>query len=143
MPVPPLADTGALEIRLGVTFSTPETLRAEAILDDVSGIARKHAGKTWVTDGVLDDDVPADVVAVVLKAARRLFVNPDEFASEQDGDYSYRLPADVISSGTFTEAEIDLLRSYRGTSGLWSQKICGSDDLYGNEFERRWLESFQ
>lgn len=141
--LPALADVYALEVRLGVTFTTAETTRADSILDDVSGVARRVARKTWIDDNGTLEDVPADVVAVVLAAARRLYVNPNGFASEQDGDYSYRLPASVLNAGMFTEAETDTLESYRDTSGLWALQITGGDDLDELDYERRWLESFQ
>lgn len=141
MTVPPLAYPDELESRLGITFTASDTTRAEAILDDVSALARRTARKTWLdAEGALAD-LPEDVHAIVLAAARRLFVNPNGFASEQDGDYSYRLPADSLNSGVFTESEIDVLESYRPTSGLWALQITGGDDLDELDFEKRWLES--
>lgn len=141
MPLIPLASVEELEIRVGTTFSAADEARAVGILDDVSGIARRTARKTWLDEDENLEDVPADVVAVVLAAARRLFVNPNGFASEQDGDYSYRLPADVLESGVFTTSEVDVLESYRDTSGLWALQITGGDDLDELDYERRWLES--
>lgn len=143
MPLPALALTEDLEVRVGITFTAADEDRADAILDDVSALARRTARQTWVDENEALEDVPADVVAVVLSAARRLFVNPNGFASEQDGDYSYRLPSDVIESGVFTESETDVLESYRDTSGLWALQISGGDDLDELDFERQWLDSFQ
>jgi hypothetical protein len=141
MLVPPLASVDDLQIRVGTTFSGDDETRATGILDDVSGIARRIARKTWLDEDDDLEDVPADVIAVVLAAARRLFVNPNGFASEQDGDYSYRLPADVLESGVFTTSEVDVLESYRSNSGLWALQISGGDDLDELDYERRWLES--
>lgn len=137
MPLPPLAISDDLEKRVGIEFTTTDEVRAEAILDDVSALARRAARQTWETG-----ECPDDVFATVLSASRRLFVNPNGFASEQDGDYSYRLPGDIVEAGVFTEAETDVLESYRPTSGLWALQITGGDDLDELEFERRWLESF-
>lgn len=139
--VPPLADVDDLEVRVGVTFTDADTARGEAILDDVSGLARRVARTTWLDTNNQLVTVPYDVVAVVLAAARRLFVNPNGFASEQDGDYSYRLPADSLDGGVFTESETDVLESYRQTSGLWALQISGGDDLDELDFERQWLDS--
>jgi hypothetical protein len=141
MPLPPLATVDELEVRVGTEFTDADEDRAAAILDDVSGVARRTARTTWLDDEDELAAVPADVVAVVLSAARRLFVNPNGFASEQDGDYSYRLPADVVEAGIFTLAETDVLESYRATSGLWALQISGGDDLDELDYERRWLES--
>jgi hypothetical protein len=139
--VPPLADVSDLEVRVGVTFEAADTARGEAIIDDVSALARRTARTSWLDENNELDDVPADVTAVVLAASRRLFVNPNGFASEQDGDYSYRLPAEIIEAGVFTLAETDVLESYRSTSGLWALQISGGDDLDELDFERRWLDS--
>lgn len=130
MAYPPLASVSDLGARLGTTLTGDDATRAGAVLDDVSAIARKEAATTWVQDdGVtLSDSLPSDVVAVVLTAARRLYVNPDGYASEQDGDYSYRLPAESLNGGVFTSAEIEMLRTYRGTSGLWSLQVEGANE---------------
>lgn len=122
-----LADVYDLGVRLGTELTGADEDRAQAVLDDVSAYARKTAGRTW--DGSEGNVAPDDVVAVVLAAARRLYVNPNGFASEQDGDYSYRLPAETAAAGVFTDAEVELLESYRDTSGLWSLKLTGSPEL--------------
>ena len=128
---PPIADTTALAARLGVTLPGADEPRAAAILDDVSAMARKLSGDSarWV-DTSTDPDTsaaPDDVVAIVLAAARRLYRNPDGFASEQDGDYSYRIDSDSLArgGGMFTAAEIEVLDSYADTGGLWTQSISG------------------
>lgn len=118
-------------VQLGVRLVPPQTLtgdnatRAQAVLDDVSAVARKLSGDRtrWT-----EDAAPADVLAICLAAARRLYTNPDGFASEQDGDYSYRIDSDSLAAGggMFTEAEVDLLGSYADTSELWSLKVSGS-----------------
>lgn len=119
-----------LGTRLGRTLDGDDEERAQAVLDDVSGVARKLSGDSarWTTG-----EAPADVLATVLAAARRLFMNPDGYASEQDGDYSYRIDSDSLPAGggMFTEAEAQLLASYADTSELWSLKVTGSQELYG------------
>lgn len=119
-----------LGVRLGRTLTGADETRAQAVLDDVSSVARKLSGDSdrWTTE-----DAPADVLATVLAAARRLFLNPDGYASEQDGDYSYRIDSDSlpVAGGMFTEAETQLLASYADTSELWSMKVTGSQELYG------------
>lgn len=134
MSYPPIADATALGVRLGRTLTGTDLARAEAILGDVSAMARKLSGDSgrWVDTDAEPDvaDAPDDVIAVVLAAARRLFLNPDGFASEQDGDYSYRIDSDSLPTGggMFTTAESDVLSSYADTSELWSLKTTGSLD---------------
>lgn len=147
MAYPPLASVSDLGARLGTTLTGDDATRAGAVLDDVSALARKEAATTWVQeDGVtLSDSLPSDVAAVVLAAARRLYVNPDGYASEQDGDYSYRLPADSLTGGVFTPSEVEVLRSYRGTSGLWTLQVDGSDEssrYTAGILERIWDATF-
>lgn len=130
-----LATVAELGARL-VPAATPtgaDATRAQAVLDDVSAVARKLSGDSdrWPSS------TPADVKAIVLAAARRLYLNPNGFASEQDGDYSYRIDSDSLAAGggMFTGAETDLLQSYADTSELWSLKVCGSAEqtrLTGN-----------
>lgn len=141
-----LASTGDLGIRLGKTLTGDDEIRAQAVLDDVSAVARKLSGDRdrWSTE---DDPTPADVKAVVLAAARRIFTNPDGFASEQDGDYSYRIDSDSLAAGggTFTQAETDLIQSYADTSELSSIKITGSPECTrstGNVLEDVWRATF-
>lgn len=134
-----LASVGDLSARLGKTLTGADATRAQAVLDDVSAMARKLSGDStrWPSG------TPDDVKAVVLAASRRLFINPDGFASEQDGDYSYRIDSDSlpIGGGMFTEAEGDIIASYRDTSELWSLKSTGSMEttrLTGNVLTDVW-----
>lgn len=135
-----IATPGELGVRLGQTLTGTDEDRAQAILDDVSAVARKLSGDSarWTTE-----DAPDDVKAVVLASAQRIYTNPNGFASEQDGDYSYRIDSDSLplGGGMFTEAEGDILASYNATSELWSQQITGSGELtrYGdNILENIW-----
>jgi hypothetical protein len=129
--LPPLATMAALQIRLGADLEGADYVRAEAVLDDISHLARDEAGKTWF-DEEYDtlEVVPGAVQAVVLAASRREYLNPDRYASEQAGDYSYRLSAESASGGVFTDSELKVLHRYRATSGLWTQQITGSEELY-------------
>lgn len=119
--------------QLGTRMNPPQTLtgtaatRAQAILDDVSAVARRLSGDSarWT-----ETAAPADVLATVLAASLRIYQNPNGFASEQDGDYSYRIDSDSlpVGGGMFTASELDLLSSYADTSELWSLKITGSEE---------------
>lgn len=115
MALPSLAPVSALEVRLGVEIGSLEDedfARAEAAIADASTLVRSEAGRTWVAE---DDSVtaPDDVVAVVLRAARREFQNPSGLRSESVGDYSYSL---AEGGGVFlTDAERRIVRAAAGS----------------------------
>lgn len=127
--LPPLAEVTDLEVRLGETLTGSDATRAGAVLADVSAHARSESGRAWVADDGATLTVPDDVGAIVLAASRRAYLNPDQYASEQSGDYSYRIPAEIINGGVFTDAELKQLRRYRNASGLWSLRVSGGDEL--------------
>lgn len=52
-----------------------------AALDAASALIRAEAGKTWVTDGVLDEDVPDILRVVCVSVALRATMNPEGRAS--------------------------------------------------------------
>lgn len=122
---PALADTGALGIRLGRSLKAgSETQRAEAILEDVSALARSE-GKNWPAD-----NIPPDVRAVVLAAALRVFKNPNMYTSSSAGPFTNRIHDSAFATGTFTSAELAILVRSRGKSGLWTQATTrGEDDM--------------
>lgn len=83
-----LAAVADLEARLGVgedSLADTELARAQAALDDVSAEVLHITGASWT-----DSDVPDVVVRVVLAAAKRIFLNPQDYSFEQAGDYSWR-----------------------------------------------------
>lgn len=124
----PLADTTDLEARLGRTFSESEFVRAVAVLEDVSSLARDVAGRTWLNEaGDALEGLPATVRAVVLKSAERAMRNPDGFSAESGGDYSYQRVG--VQDGVYlTEREEKLIRRAIGRTGLWTQPVTRSDE---------------
>lgn len=134
---PPLAGVTDVEDRAERTFSGPEVVRAEALLNSVSIKARRHTGRLWLvlgTDGVtpavpyqLDPNLPETVWDIVVTAVERSMRNPDGFSSESAGDYSYQrvgIPGGV--GGLYlTEDEVATLREFRpgennSVGGLWT-----------------------
>jgi hypothetical protein len=125
----PLADTADLEARLGRTFSDDsERVRAVAVLEDVSSLARDVAGRTWLNEaGDALEGLPATVRAVVLKSAERAMRNPDGFSAESGGDYSYQRTG--VQDGVYlTEREEKLIRRAIGRTGLWTQQVTRGDE---------------
>lgn len=86
MSLPALATLEALEVRLGGSLDDED--RAQAALDDASALVRSIAGKTWVTNDVLDTDIPDIIATITLRAARRAYTNPNDHSSETIGNSS-------------------------------------------------------
>lgn len=100
-----LATSEQFSTRLGRELDPDEGGRVEAILTDVSAIALGATGASWSLA-----TVPADVQAVVLAAALRLFKNPDNYIEERVGSYSASVSSSQFSHGVFTKPEWDILR---------------------------------
>ncbi|UQI46723.1 phage Gp19/Gp15/Gp42 family protein [Streptomyces sp. HU2014] len=116
----PLADIAALEARLGWALVGQERAQAEAALADASALVRAY-GHPW-PDPARAPDV---AVSITLAAAERRVRNPEGYRSEMQGSYQYQLPASLPSGVALTDAEIRLLRSLTGASGLYSVPISG------------------
>lgn len=114
--MPDLADVDALQARLGRSLSGADLARAEAVISDVSALARAEAEQGWPD---APSGVPADVVAVVLAAARRGFENPEGFISQTMGPLSATRAA-VMVADVFTAAEMTILHKARPKAGLWT-----------------------
>lgn len=119
--LPALATVTDLEARLGLD---PESLtggelgRAQAALADASALVRLEGGQTWVDDaGALT--APDAIVRVTLGAAHRNYVNPDGVVQESVGPFARRL-SDQSTGVYLTKAELDIVRRFRPTSGLWT-----------------------
>lgn len=117
--LPALASLDDLLVRLGSTedeLTDVELARAQAALDDSSTLVRTEAGKTWVTDDELDEDIPDVVVMVTLSVARRGLLNPDGYRQETLGDHSvtYGGPDSLY----LTDAEKGLIASALGNFAL-------------------------
>lgn len=124
--LPPLATFDQFDARIPGGIDSEDSTRAEAALQDASALVRAEAGQTWVTDGVLDADVPDVIVMVTIAAAKRAFVNPDGTASESIQDYS-RTFASTSSDVYLTKAERNAIRREVGRSGLWTLATTRAD----------------
>lgn len=116
-----LANSEQLRVRLGKSaFSAKDGLRADAVLDDVSALARSE-GRPWPDAAAAG----ADVVAVVLAASKRAYNNPNMYVSRAAGVFNHRVHDSAFATGTFTKAELDILararRKASRSSGLWTQ----------------------
>lgn len=127
MTLPLLVTVDALESWLATTFSDAQTTRAGAVLSNVSALVRSEAGLTWVEDdGETLSTVPAEVTAVTLQVATRVWANPAGLRQESTTDYAashgpgyglYLLPE-----------ERALLSRYRTNArGLWSLSVTRED----------------
>lgn len=116
MALPPLASVEDLASWLGVTFEedTPAITRAALVLDAASALVRAEAGRTWATGETLDEDVPADVIAITLRVAANMWANPTGATQRSAGPFS-----ESYGAGLTDEDRTDLGR-YRGTSGLFT-----------------------
>jgi hypothetical protein len=114
-----LATVEDLEARMGVTFSTVETVAAGAALGDISALARLYGLPTWGTT-----PVPEVVKAVVLAVAERRMRNPEGYVSEMAGEYSYRLPEAGSAGMFFRPDELSAIRQAAGRTGLVSVPVA-------------------
>ena len=95
-------------------------------IETVSGRALAIVGRPWAKPS----DVPNGVYPVLNVAARRLYVNPDRFTREAEGDYSYGLDASVTKASIFTPDEEAALRECRGDarpSGIGTMSVRRGD----------------
>lgn len=119
-----LAAVGALEVRLGYvegSLAGADLARAQAALDDVSAEVLDIAETVWTAD-----TVPASVVRVVLAAAKRIYLNPQDLSSEQAGDYSWR--ANVRGGDLLTPGETDRVKAAAGVADTWTTKTALPED---------------
>jgi len=126
MPAAALAEVTDLEDRLGREITTDsERARAEAALDDASALVREEGRPDWTSQ-----TVPQAVVAVVLTAALRVMRNPEGFASEQIGAYSYQRAYGEALGVYLSDAEKAIVRRYRNTrsAGLWTQPTTRGEE---------------
>lgn len=110
----PLVTFAELQARPG--FADADQTQAEALLDDASALVRD------VASGELDDVVPPDtpgaVRTVVVDMVRRGLSNPQGYASESVGDYSYSRGGGTSLQPT--RREIKAIRRAVGFGGVTS-----------------------
>lgn len=141
MTLPAFASLDDLDARTPGGVASEDQTRALAALDDASAMVRSIAGKSWTTDGELDDDIPHVVLMVTVTVARRVLANPDGVSQESIDDYSFS-----ISNSTpdvyLTKSERQAIRAAAGRGGLWTQSTTRSPndgtvyiDVVGQEGE--------
>jgi hypothetical protein len=135
---------------LSKLIEVTDTDRAEAALEDASVAVRARAGITWVDDSGDLIEVPDAIVSVTRQAAKRQYANPGGYASEQIGQYSYRLSAGGTGGGLeLTPAEEAIVDSVVGRLSVGTVGMCrnvageygvylpvsdgGADILYSDE----------
>jgi hypothetical protein len=109
----PLVDVAGFEERLGRHLSGAEATRAAAVLGDVEAIALGEGDPEWT-----GDTVPAAVVALIYRVARRTFENPTGATQMSVGDVS-------VSHGRveLSAYELKTIRKAAGTSGFVSATL--------------------
>lgn len=118
-----LVTVAGFEARLGRTLTGTELARAQAVLDDASAIVLHEGDATWT-----DTTVPAAVAAVLYRAARRAWDNPDGSSQKSIGDVSvsYRqvelLPAELRTirrAAGKSNTSVTLVSPWPGTTDEW------------------------
>lgn len=124
--LPAFATIDDLDARLPAGVSGPDDARAQAALDDASALIRSQAGRSWVTDDELDDDIPDIIRTICVRAALRCFINPDGVTQEGAGPFN-RSFANASSDVYLTAAEKAQVRAAAGKGGLWTQPTTRGD----------------
>lgn len=119
-------------LRPGFENADQETL--EAVLDDVSSLARQAArGELDASASPLPDSLAA-VRTVVIQAARRGYTNPRGLSQEQLGDYGYTSGGSSVASIYLTQREKQIIRRAVSVTGYVEQDLEGyinlEDPLY-------------
>lgn len=125
MTLPAFATIDDLGARLPAGIPAGGETRAQAALDDVSAFIRTFASKDWVTDDtppVLADDTPPIIGTVCLRAALRVFTNPQGVTQDTAGPYSTSF-ANASTDVYLTAAEKAMVRRAAGLSTLGVQPL--------------------
>lgn len=119
----PLVGTTDFSDWLGRSLELSEMPRAEAVLRRVSALVRSRAGgRTWA-----DEDVPAEIVTVVLTVASRVWNNPNSARQQTAGPFSESYD---VTGAYLTPEEASIVGRYSATSrGLWTLGTTRGDDL--------------
>lgn len=118
MALVPLADSGALEDWLGVTFADgAEQDRADAVLAHASAAVRVYARRNWVDEEGELDEVPEGIPEIVVRVAARMLANPSGLQSRTTGPFSA-----TFGELELTDAEKDAISATlrSTTGGVWT-----------------------
>ena len=125
---PPLVTFDDVADRLGDPIDDIDANRLDAAIDDASALVRTVARQTWLNDAeTAVEDVPDAIVTVVANVARRGYRNPLGIVHETEGPFSARYGEDAAQGIYLTDAERELVESFRTTSGLWSMRTSRDD----------------
>lgn len=114
----PLLPLSELERRLPEAAKDPE--RATALLEDASALIRRAGSASWT-----EDDVPAAVVAVLVRVVSRAWANPAGLSDEQVGDYQVTYAS---TGGVYLLAdEVSTIQRGAGRSGLHTVSTTRTD----------------
>lgn len=133
MALPPLAQVSDLAAWVGQTIESADP-RAGAVLSAASALVRSYTGENWVATDEAPLEVPADVAAIVVQVAGRVWLNPDALESFSIDDSTRRWGAGGSAGLHLTAAEKDILGGYRqggvstglGTIGVTRGDISGA-----------------
>lgn len=122
----PLVSPELLGAYMRTTFSGAELDQAILVLKFVSAWARTVGAKAWT-----DEDVPDDVVGVVLTASRRELTNPDRVITESMGPLS--VTRAKPPEGFFTPGEMAILRRKTG-GALFTISTRREEEAWGTGY---------
>lgn len=132
MPSISLVSLAAFELRIDGGIDTADEPRAQAALEDASALVREAAGEDWLTDAGALETVPEAVIAVVVSAARRSFLNPEGVKTDASGDQSTTFSTAEVY---LTKEEKRIVRSAAGTArGAGTIQLEGAFPIPVGEF---------
>lgn len=117
---PPIADLAAW---VGQDIA-PDDLRAGAVLSAASSLVSGYAGKDWSTV-----EAPADVAAIVVQVAARVWSNPTGAVAWTKGPFSERYSDSAALGLYLTESEQSALNRFRtSASGLGTLSVTRGEE---------------
>lgn len=126
--MPGLISTADLDAR---KVDYEDSAQAQAAIDDASAVARACVSPTL--DAVTSPSTPPAVVALVVNMVRRVLTNPQGFAQESLGDYSFATGGGGVATLLPTAREKRLLRqaaaAYAKENAL-TPPAYGADGVY-------------
>lgn len=134
MPLPPLADLLQFEDWVEGDFGITD-LQIESWLRSASALVRRRARRTWANDEGELEDVPEDVIGIVLQVVERKWRNPTGVVQDTSGPFTVRWSERTPDGLYLTDDEKEVLDGYRAKSGLWTQRV-DKDDPYLAELVR-------
>ena len=106
----------------GIEEDSEDWDRASWVLSIVSQWARSISRKDWILTAP-----PDDVVAVVLLAAKREYLNPRYVIREAEGPLNAQYSENSVPVGVFNAAEVAILERAWRKKGMWIKNF-GRDE---------------